>query len=262
MRRVNPDFSDFRIRLISGIAIAVVGAGALLFGGTIFLALCGLIAGLIFRELTALVSPSEPVRKQWIIAAAAFAVTVTATGADFGVMARYGLIVIAPCLGSLFLKSGRMWFAIFGVAILLASGYLAQIRIDYDLAFVAWLIAVVAVTDISGYFGGKLVGGPLIAPNISGGKRWSGAIAGWLAAVVTGWVFAQWIGNWVIGASFAASATSQLADLAESWLKRRAGVKDSSALIPGHGGFFDRFDGLIGAAVCIWAMESLILAIE
>jgi len=114
---------------------------------------------------------------------------------------------------------------------------------------ILFLFVVVWATDIAGYFGGRLVGGPKLWPAVSPKKTWAGAIAGLLGAVVAGGLVADagagigWIA-WAIGLS----VVSQLGDLAESALKRRWGHKDSSRLIPGHGGVMDRVDGLLAAA--------------
>jgi phosphatidate cytidylyltransferase len=122
-----------------------------------------------------------------------------------------------------------------------------------------WLVAVVVATDVAGYFAGKALGGPKFWPRVSPKKTWSGTAAGWLAAAAVGAVFAAeaGIGLGVVVLSVLVSMASQAGDVAESALKRKMGVKDSSGLIPGHGGLFDRFDGMLGAA----AMVLLVLSI-
>ncbi len=120
-----------------------------------------------------------------------------------------------------------------------------------------WCICVVAATDIAGYFAGRLIGGPKFWPSISPKKTWSGTTAGWAAAAVVGWGLMPYVGAsaLLVPASIAVSLASQMGDIAESAVKRRAGVKDSSSLIPGHGGVLDRFDGVMGGslvALIIW----------
>lgn len=125
---------------------------------------------------------------------------------------------------------------------------------------VFWLVIAVWGTDIGGYFVGRAVGGPRLAPRISPGKTWSGllggmALAGLLsaaAAALAGEDALRWGG---LGAVFAVVA--QLGDLFESGLKRRFGVKDSSRLIPGHGGLLDRIDGALAGAIVIGAGQWL-----
>jgi phosphatidate cytidylyltransferase len=126
------------------------------------------------------------------------------------------------------------------------------------LSTIVFLFAVVWATDIFAYFGGRTFGGPKLAPAISPGKTWSGAISGALAGVVAGVLAAAWAGtgNWPFLAIMALvlSVASQMGDLFESHVKRRFGFKDSSAILPGHGGIMDRVDGLIGAAVALYVI--------
>ena len=112
-------------------------------------------------------------------------------------------------------------------------------------------MSVVIVTDIFGYFAGKSFGGPKFWPKISPKKTWSGTVAGWIGAALVGFVFMLFTdaGLWIIVISMVLSFAGQMGDIAESALKRRMGVKDSSTLIPGHGGLFDRFDALLGASL-------------
>ncbi len=114
-----------------------------------------------------------------------------------------------------------------------------------------WLYAVVWATDIGAYFVGRSVGGPKLWPSISPGKTWSGAAGGTVLGALAGLALAGSTNDiYVLGAlGFGASLASQAGDLFESALKRRFGVKDSSALIPGHGGVMDRLDGFAAAAV-------------
>ena len=117
------------------------------------------------------------------------------------------------------------------------------------LDLVLWLLVVVWTTDTAAYLVGRSVGGLRLAPSISPGKTWSGlsggVIGASLASVVTAWALGseRLVNAAGLGAVFAVLA--QLGDLAESALKRRAGVKDSGWLIPGHGGVLDRVDGLL-----------------
>ena len=118
------------------------------------------------------------------------------------------------------------------------------------------------ITDLAGYFAGRLLGGPKFWASISPNKTWSGTVAGWFAAGCVGGVFViqlegvHWV---IIPLSILLAAVSQFGDIFESYLKRRAGVKDSSALIPGHGGFLDRFDGMIAAAAAIFLVQTVFL---
>ena len=132
---------------------------------------------------------------------------------------------------------------------------LEWLRSDASLGFLAvlFIILVVAATDTAAYASGRTIGGPKLWPAVSPNKTWAGLIGGAAAATVVGAVFPALSGSgeapWLAVLGLVLGLTAQAGDLAESALKRRFGVKDSSNLIPGHGGFMDRFDGLVAAAV-------------
>ncbi len=113
-----------------------------------------------------------------------------------------------------------------------------------------WALATVWATDIGAYFFGRTIGGPKIAPAISPSKTWAGLGGGFLFAMLLGWALNHWAGlhaTLALTSGFLAIA-AQAGDFFESWLKRRAGVKDSGKLLPGHGGVLDRLDGVVTAA--------------
>ncbi|MXP27323.1 phosphatidate cytidylyltransferase [Porphyrobacter algicida] len=125
------------------------------------------------------------------------------------------------------------------------------------------ILGIVVFTDTCAYFSGRTIGGPKIAPSISPSKTWAGLVggmigaAGWAALVGYGLPKIAFeprihghVAIWaIIGSGLAVLA--QMGDFFESWLKRKAGVKDSSRLIPGHGGVFDRVDGLLPVAIAV-----------
>jgi phosphatidate cytidylyltransferase len=128
------------------------------------------------------------------------------------------------------------------------------VRLDQVYGFVALILIllVVWVTDIGGYFAGRGIGGPKLWPQVSPRKTWAGAIGGFGASLVVAAGFAAFgVGKTgpllLLGAVL--SIASQLGDLFESAVKRRFGVKDSSHIIPGHGGLLDRLDGFVAAIV-------------
>jgi phosphatidate cytidylyltransferase len=134
------------------------------------------------------------------------------------------------------------------------------LRITGGFAGVLWLVAVVVAADTAGYFAGRHFGGAKFLPKVSPNKTWAGTYGGWAAAAVIGllfWLFGP--GGWgLVVLSPLIAFAGQMGDIAESWLKRRAGVKDSSALIPGHGGVLDRFDALTGAAVALFVLSPVL----
>jgi len=127
-------------------------------------------------------------------------------------------------------------------------------------ALLLFPLALTWIGDTAAMAGGKLIGGPKLAPTLSPRKTWAGAVSGFVATLLSAWGYAVWVLNPLghalgrelplVGALVAGaliSATGQIGDLSESLLKREVGVKDSSALIPGHGGMLDRIDSLLFA---------------
>lgn len=127
-----------------------------------------------------------------------------------------------------------------------------RLGLDSGLVILTWLLVVVWTADSAAYFCGRGVGGPRLAPSISPAKTWSGFAGGIFGAALVGLLVANVAGSPRLAEAALLGAlvgiATQLGDLAESTLKRRAGVKDSGSLIPGHGGVFDRVDGLMFAA--------------
>lgn len=137
----------------------------------------------------------------------------------------------------------------------LAAVALVWFRADqpWGLWAVAYLIVCVIATDVGAYFSGRLIGGPKLAPRISPNKTWAGLLGAMAASAVVGAIFAAIMpgGNVAALAALAVvlAVVAQAGDLGESMLKRAFGAKDASQIIPGHGGFMDRVDGLIAAVV-------------
>ena len=121
---------------------------------------------------------------------------------------------------------------------------LSFMRLTYGVTAVVFIIGAVVATDILGYFGGRIVGGPKVWPAVSPKKTWSGVISGWIGAIMLAVYMQQPV--WI---AFCLSVFAQMGDFAESSFKRRFDVKDSSGILPGHGGVLDRFDGHIAAAL-------------
>jgi phosphatidate cytidylyltransferase len=128
-------------------------------------------------------------------------------------------------------------------------------------ATLLWLLAVVWATDIGAYVIGRTLGGPRLAPRWSPRKTWAGLAGGTACAALVGWATVVWLGISpalpLVLLSAGLAIVEQFGDLAESLAKRRFGVKDSSGLIPGHGGLLDRLDGLL-AVIPVVALLTLI----
>ncbi|WP_246814253.1 phosphatidate cytidylyltransferase [Kiloniella majae] len=154
-----------------------------------------------------------------------------------------------------------LWLTL-GLGYLSITTYsLLWLRNSYENGFeiVLWILLVVWSTDIGAYFSGKSIGGPKIAPSISPKKTWAGLIGGMIAAAVISYIFAEFTELYdplVLGVSGAGLAVvSQMGDFFESHIKRRFDAKDSSNLIPGHGGLFDRVDGLLACSLLVFLIH-------
>lgn len=226
--------SDLPVRIVSAVVMLAVAGLAIWRGGVALDAFIALVALVVFGEYVRLVARIAPDP------------------------ARMGAAVIT---GAIYI------------------GWAALALIVMPLPLLVAVMGLVICTDTGAYFTGRALGGPKIAPRISPSKTWSGLAGGMAAAGL-------WTGLFTLGGAWLISAigptgpslaealhianlgvaalagallavAAQAGDFYESWLKRRAGVKDSSRLIPGHGGFFDRVDGLLPVAIVVgtaWAL--------
>jgi phosphatidate cytidylyltransferase len=247
-------WSDLRTRVISAMVMVAVGAAEIWLGGTAFAALVVVLIGLMVWELATITAPTRrntPVTLG-VLAAMALAASVVLQSE------LAALFLILPTLMLAFTpRRNRRVAAVYALAIMVAGFGLISLRAEAGTSAILWLVAVVVASDVLGYFAGRLLGGPKFWPAISPKKTWSGTAAGWIGAALVGLAF--WLsghGGWLlVPLSALVSFAGQLGDIAESWIKRRAGVKDASALIPGHGGLLDRFDALIGAVVVVMLLR-------
>lgn len=224
---------DLPVRLASAVIMLALAIAALVIGGPVFDGFVLIVALVAFVEFILLVvkaTSNIPFRLAAIIA-------------------------------------GAFYFA-------LAGGVLTGAR-DF---LIVMIVGITVSTDTFAYFTGRALGGPRVAPAISPNKTWAGLIGGmigaalwtvlWVAAADGGIVGPRFEPGLAPGASNLGMAASigaalallaQAGDFFESWLKRRAGVKDSSKLIPGHGGVFDRIDGLVPVAIAVGTLDALLV---
>ncbi len=225
-------------------------------GGWPFLILCWLGSGAILWEWTRLVTGRAhfpTLVPGWISLLAALA---------FTAINKPGLAVAALAIGIVLAAKAaakgppqRVWVA--GGVIYAGVAFLgpALLRRDAELGFPAFLFlaATVWMTDTLAYFVGRALGGPLLWPQVSPNKTWSGVVGGVAGGVAGGILvaYANGLGRLAVVAvvAVALSASAQAGDLFESAVKRRFGIKDTSQLIPGHGGLMDRLDGFLVAAL-------------
>lgn len=249
-----PSFRDLGPRLASGIVLAAVALGLTYAGPVAFSALVLAVALLMSWEWGRVVRGSTFDLAFWVHATAvAVALGLAATG-----LAALG--VVAALIGAIIISALRFGergalsaLGVFYVG--LPTVALVWLRSDEPWGFLAvlYLLLTVWATDIFAYIGGRTIGGPKLWPRLSPGKTWAGLLVGVGAGALTGVVFSLWvkgaspIGLGLLGLALGVAA--QAGDLAESALKRGFDVKDASGLIPGHGGFLDRVDGVVFAAI-------------
>jgi phosphatidate cytidylyltransferase len=224
--------SDLPVRLGSAVIMLAVAIAALVIGGRTFDTFVVVVALAAFAEFVLLVvkaTSNIPFRLAAIIA-------------------------------------GALYFGIAGGVLAGAADFL-----------IVLIIGVTIFTDTFAYFTGRAVGGPKVAPAISPNKTWAGLIGGMLGAALWTVMWVVAIDGGIVGPRFelglslsaenlgsaamlgaGLALVAQAGDFFESWLKRRAGVKDSSKLIPGHGGVFDRIDGMVPVAIAVGALGAVL----
>jgi phosphatidate cytidylyltransferase len=246
--------ADIGIRLLSGIVLAVVALGAIWLGGRVFTALVALGAVILVSEWSG-ISRSRFLDRAVLVGGVAVVTTAVVVGEGYSIAALAILLVGAAAAQLTTLSNDparAMWIGVLYGGLPAISLVLLRADAAFGLVAILWLMVLVWATDVGGYIFGSLVGGPKLAPRISPKKTWAGFLGGLVAAIVASAAvdfFAMpGVGApiWLAGVL---SVVSQIGDLAESAFKRRFGVKDSSRLIPGHGGLMDRIDGLVAAAV-------------
>ncbi|NGN40014.1 phosphatidate cytidylyltransferase [Mesorhizobium sp. CGMCC 1.15528] len=256
--------SNLQLRVISGIVMAAAVLLLAWLGGLPFRILSAAIAAAVFYEWCAMSRTSANPAYQAlsaILLAAALIVLVVGFPAAI-VFAVLACAVVASALTGLIRGQGT-WTTV-GLAYAALSGVSLAFLRDADksgLMAILFLFATVWATDIFAYFVGRAIGGPKLAPSISPGKTWSGAVGGTVCGMIAGLAVAFFAGGnllTLVPVVFLLSVASQIGDLFESWVKRRHRVKDSSNLIPGHGGVMDRVDGLVVAAFALYVIGALL----
>lgn len=244
-------FTDLRARMLSALVMVPVGAAAIWFGGAVFMYLVVLLTGAMIWELATITAPDRRGISALVLAAAGAAALAAALVLPGRLVPA--LLVAPALLLALPPRRDPALSAGWAAAAMVSGFALVILRAEQGLSALLWLILVVVLSDLAGYFAGRILGGPKFWPAISPKKTWSGTVAGWIGAALVGlgFVLAGKAGVGLLLLSPLVAFAGQMGDIAESWIKRRAGVKDSSQLIPGHGGVMDRFDAMTGAAVAV-----------
>jgi phosphatidate cytidylyltransferase len=233
--------------VLAPLTMAIAYAGGWLWAVLVTLAVIGL-----YVEWLMIVGVAQQTR---VVASGVVALAISGFCLACGRVDASLLVLALGLAGTALLSPERRgWTAtgfIYAAAAEIAS---VQVRLDHTVGFAALMLIllVVWVTDIGGYFAGRGIGGPKLWPRVSPKKTWAGAIGGFAASVAVAAGFAAFgLGKTgpLLALGAVLSVASQLGDLFESAVKRRFGVKDSSQLIPGHGGLLDRLDGFVAAVV-------------
>jgi len=253
--RASGQWNDLSQRLLSGGIAAAIGLWLMWLGGLPFKLLVAAIVGLMVWEVARMVGA-----KQLSVPLGALSAVVMVILALVPTGLVLPLLFLPALLGISQLEDHRVSFSLYATAILVAGLGLFSLREDFGFAWMAWLALVVIASDVLGYFAGRIIGGPKFWPKVSPKKTWSGTLAGWLGAALIGLIYMlnDMSGPEILGMSVAVAIAGQMGDVAESALKRQMGVKDSSSILPGHGGMFDRFDSMLGASLFLLVVGQIV----
>lgn len=267
LQQARRDFGGIRVRLVSAIVLAPPVLAAVYLGSPFADAVVLLAGGVMAWEWARICG--QP--RLGLLSVSLVAPVLCALGASAaGFEPLAGWIAVTGAMAATLLAGRQdqphpLWFG-FGV-VYAAVPCLAFLWLVHDPLYgwkvVFWLLAIVWATEVGAYVAGRAIGGPRLAPRISPNKTWAGVFGGLAAAAVAGAAIGAVVPEVALGRLMLLSTllalVAQSGDLFESAVKRRFGVKDASALIPGHGGLLDRVDGLIagtlGVAAIAWLTE-------
>ncbi len=237
--------SELATRTLTGLGMIALALVALAFGGFPFW-LLAVIAGVFMMAEWSELHSAEPKTKrlgQYVLFVPLAIMCPIAAGPNFFAL---GLLVGAFFFLTIVTRRPQLGLGVLYCGLPVYA--LLLIRHEPDgIRNALWALSLVWATDIGAYFAGRSIGGPKLAPTISPNKTWAGLIGGLIVATIVALAlqaFYQLPPRFVIATPLLA-ILAQAGDLYESWLKRRAGVKDSGSVIPGHGGVLDRLDGLV-----------------
>jgi phosphatidate cytidylyltransferase len=264
-RLTRAEYGSLWPRLLSAITLAPLPVAAIWFGSPWLPLLTALAGAVMAWEWGRLCRRGRFGATGIILVGVVLATIATATLTTLGVAIGIALVGAGivfwsaqgrPDLNPKWTALGSLWVTLPCISLLwLARGG------PNGRATLLWVLAVVWATDIGAYVIGRTFGGPRLAPRWSPRKTWAGLAGGTACAATAGWVTAVWLGISpalpLVLLSAGLAIVGQFGDLGESLAKRRFGVKDSSGLIPGHGGLLDRLDGLL-AVIPVVALLTLI----
>ncbi|MBV8335121.1 MAG: phosphatidate cytidylyltransferase [Alphaproteobacteria bacterium] len=265
LRLARSELSTLELRIMSAVALAPLPIAAIWFGSP-WLPLLTVLAGAVMAwEWGRLCCRGRLGATGIVLIAVVLATVAAAALMDIGFAVGFLILGAAAVFWSAkrmpepepeWAAFGTLWVALPCICLL----WLAREGMS-GRATLLWVLTVVWATDIGAYITGKTLGGPRLAPRWSPRKTWAGLAGGTVCAAFSGWATAAWLGLSpalpLVAISAALAIVEQFGDLAQSFAKRRFGVKDSSRLIPGHGGLLDRLDGLL-AVIPVVALMTLL----
>ena len=257
----DPKKSNLLMRIISALVMLPIAIYIILNGGLLYFVLVSLLTVLILFEWNGICENKSlsVVFLMQAICSILLMLQVTWGSPYIFLSALSSLVTI---IAAAYLVNAKIGWAVLGFiyAIVPSISFLLLYE-DAGGEVVLWMMIVIWSMDIGAYFAGKNIGGPKMSPKISPNKTWSGLIGGTITAMVMGFLYAYFVKDYNIQLFESATILlilsglfailSQIGDLAESALKRKFGVKDSGALIPGHGGIMDRVDGVLFVAPAV-----------
>ena len=264
--------SDLSTRFIAGIVMAAVALTAVWYGGWALRGLVALAAVVMMIEWCAM----HRVPRLWAWIGGVLLVLLLLGGIEYlypdalPTLDEVSELAIDP---DDFAAAFYAFGAVVAAAVLLAAAA-RRVTVGWGFAYVAipafallvlswaynglvfWVMGVTWATDIFAYFAGRSIGGPKLAPRVSPNKTWAGLIGGMIGAGLVGWGVALLfdLGMPFVWTGAPMAIVAQGGDLYESWVKRRAGVKDSGSILPGHGGVLDRLDGLLPVSLATFLL--------
>ena len=243
------------VRAASSIVMAIPALTFVFLGGLYFIAFLAFLAGVMSWELSDTIHKSKKYTYKIGPAIIVFLITLI-----FGIFLEPAFsalhlpffVVLLVVLTFLIRKFSVVARSLLGnLLVLLSCISIVWLRFNVELEYFFWILASVVATDIGAFIFGALVGGLKLAPKISPNKTWAGLLGGIITSIIIAWIFntlwlkTEFYSLLLMGATLA--IVSQAGDLIESAYKRSYNLKDSSNLIPGHGGFLDRLDGHMAA---------------
>ncbi|MBT4354620.1 MAG: phosphatidate cytidylyltransferase [Rhodospirillaceae bacterium] len=255
---------NFLVRFYSALVLVPVFGLFIVVGGTYFSLFIALLGAIMTWEMATAIFGGD---RNLIVVFASVGIGVfiflLGTKVDFFWISAVWVFFIITLLtigGRSKLFGTTVLFLVFNLFIVIPSFLIIWLRGTEELNTVLWIVLSVVATDIGAYLTGKSIGGKKLAPKISPNKTWSGLLGGAFFSVITGFIFSWVILENQIKLMFLGlliAIVSQMGDLLESNFKRKYLIKESSNLIPGHGGLMDRLDGHM-AAVSFFALIKLV----